>query len=188
MICQKTPLEGLLLLQPTVHADARGHFFESFNARVFEQLTGLKPAFVQTNESLSHRGVLRGLHWQVKPCEQGKLVRVVHGCVFDVAVDLRPTSSTFGQWYGCELNDTNHHQLWIPPGFAHGFLALSSTAITSYQVTAHHSAPHERSLKWDDPDLRIQWPLQAAGVEQPVLSAKDAGAAAWATMVRSRQF
>ncbi|HEX4918365.1 MAG TPA: dTDP-4-dehydrorhamnose 3,5-epimerase [Limnobacter sp.] len=179
MICTPTPLDGLLLLTPRVHTDTRGHFFESFNARTFEELTGLRPAFVQTNESLSHRGVLRGLHWQTEPCAQGKLVRVVHGCVFDVAVDLRKNSPTFGQWFACELSDMNHLQLWIPPGFAHGFLTLSNTAITSYQVTAHRSALHEHCLQWDDPHVDIAWPLASAGVKKPTLSAKDEAGLSW---------
>lgn len=173
MKCELTPLQGLLLLSPVVHGDARGHFFESFNAEVFSHLTGIQPAFVQTNESLSKRGVLRGLHWQSEPKAQGKLVRVVCGAVFDVAVDLRRTSDTFGFWYGCELSDQNHAQFWIPPGFAHGFLTLSETAITSYQVTEHHSPEHECCLAWDDPVLKIDWPLARAGVKVPLLSSKD---------------
>ncbi|HEX4879557.1 MAG TPA: dTDP-4-dehydrorhamnose 3,5-epimerase [Limnobacter sp.] len=182
MICKPTSLQDLLLLCPKVHADDRGHFFESFNAQVFEALTGLKPDFVQTNESLSHRGVLRGLHWQAAPAAQGKLVRVVQGCVFDVAVDVRPQSATFGKWFGCQLSHTNHLQLWIPPGFAHGFLTLSQMAIVSYQVTAYHSPAHERCLQWNDPTLGIDWPLQEAGVQFPVLSGKDQAGMAWAQL------
>ncbi|MBA4316378.1 MAG: dTDP-4-dehydrorhamnose 3,5-epimerase [Alcaligenaceae bacterium] len=173
MNCNLTPLNGLLLLTPTVYTDARGHFFESFNTKTFKQVAGIQPEFVQTNESLSKRGVLRGLHWQTAPKAQGKLVRVVHGAVFDVAVDLRENSETFGQWYGCELSSTNHIQLWIPPGFAHGFLTLTDTAITSYQVTEHHSPEHEHCLAWNDPVLNIDWPLKQAGVAKPTLSPKD---------------
>lgn len=173
MKCNFTPLPGLLLLTPLVYADARGHFFESFNAKTFKQVAGIQPDFVQANESLSKRGVLRGLHWQTPPKAQGKLVRVVHGAVFDVAVDLRENSETFGQWYGCELSDQNHVQLWIPPGFAHGFLTLTDTAITSYQVTEHHSPEHEHCLAWNDPVLNIAWPLKRAGVAHPTLSPKD---------------
>jgi dTDP-4-dehydrorhamnose 3,5-epimerase len=172
--CNPTHLNGLLLLTPAVYADARGHFFESYNAQTFRQVAGIQPEFVQTNESLSKRGVLRGLHWQRAPRAQGKLVRVVHGAVFDVAVDLRENSETFGHWYGCELSDANHVQLWIPPGFAHGFLTLSSTAITSYQVTEHHSPEHEQCLAWNDPVLNIDWPLKRAAVTRPTLSPKDA--------------
>ncbi|MCE2746749.1 MAG: dTDP-4-dehydrorhamnose 3,5-epimerase [Burkholderiales bacterium] len=173
MNCNLTPLKGLLLLTPAVYTDNRGHFFESFNAKTFKRLTGMQPEFVQTNESLSKRGVLRGLHWQSVPRAQGKLVRVVHGAVFDVVVDLRENSDTFGQWYGCELSDTNHAQLWIPPGFAHGFLTLTDHAITSYQVTEHHSPEHECCLAWNDPVLNIDWPLKRAAVAKPVLSQKD---------------
>ena len=173
MKCSLTPLQGLLLITPSVYVDARGHFFESFNATTFKQVAGIQPDFVQTNESLSRRGVLRGLHWQMAPRAQGKLVRVVCGAVFDVAVDLRDNSTTFGQWYGCELSDENHAQLWIPPGFAHGFLTLTDIAITSYQVTEHHSPEHEKCLAWNDPLLNIDWPLNTAGVAQPILSLKD---------------
>jgi dTDP-4-dehydrorhamnose 3,5-epimerase len=180
MKCDLTPLQGLLLITPTVHTDTRGHFFESFNSTTFKQVVGFQPSFVQTNESLSKRGVLRGLHWQVAPRAQGKLVRVVYGAVFDVAVDLRHDSATFGQWYGCELSDENHMQLWIPTGFAHGFLTLSDAAITSYQVTEHHSPEHEKCMAWNDPMLSIDWPLRKAGVAQPVLSLKDAQGMAFA--------
>jgi dTDP-4-dehydrorhamnose 3,5-epimerase len=179
MNCNLTPLKGLLLLTPVVYTDPRGHFFESFNTRVFKQVTGVQPEFVQTNESLSKRGVLRGLHWQTAPKAQGKLVRVVHGAVFDVAVDLRENSETFGQWYGCELSDTNHVQLWVPPGFAHGFLTLTDTAITSYQVTEHHSLAHECCLAWNDPVLNIEWPLRRAAVARPLLSPKDSAGMAF---------
>lgn len=174
MKCHTTPLNGLLLLTPTVYTDTRGHFFESFNAKTYRRIAGIQPDFVQTNESLSRRGVLRGLHWQTAPKAQGKLVRVVYGAVFDVAVDLRENSETFGQWYGCELSDENHAQLWIPQGFAHGFLTLTETAITSYQVTEHHSPDHEQCLAWNDPVLNIEWPLKRAGVAQPIVSPKDA--------------
>lgn len=173
MQCHFTPLDGLLLLKPTLHVDARGHFFESFNSKKFKQVTSFQPEFVQINESLSKRGVLRGLHWQSPPKAQGKLIRVVHGCVFDVAVDLREKSETFGQWHGCELSGNNHFQLWIPPGFAHGFLTLTETAITCYQVTEHHSPNHEQCLAWNDPVLNIHWPLKQAGVTHPTLSLKD---------------
>ena len=176
MQCHLTPLQGLLLLSPAVHADARGHFFESFNAKVFKQLTGIQPEFVQTNESLSRRGVLRGLHWQVAPRAQGKLVRVSHGAVYDVAVDLRESEGTFGQWYGVELSASNRLQLWIPPGFAHGFLTLTETATTSYQITEYYSPEHEHAIAWNDPILNIDWPLRRLGLSVPLLSEKDAQA------------
>jgi len=174
MNLQTTPLQGLLVLTPNVHRDARGYFLESFNSKTFKQLTGLQPEFVQTNESLSTKGVLRGLHWQESPKAQGKLVRLVAGAVFDVVVDLRSDSETFGQWFGCELNAVNQMQLWIPAGFAHGFLTLSDQAILNYQVTDFHSPEHERCLAWNDPVLNIDWPLKKLGISAPVVSAKDA--------------
>lgn len=174
MNCQPTPLQGLLVLTPNVYKDSRGYFLESFNSKIFKQVTGLQPDFVQTNESLSVKGVLRGLHWQESPKAQGKLVRVAMGAVFDVAVDLRADSETFGQWFGCELSATNHAQLWIPAGFAHGFLTLSDQAILNYQVTDFHSTEHERCMAWNDPVLNIDWPFKQAGIAAPVLSAKDA--------------
>ncbi len=170
------PLPGLLVLQPKVFSDARGHFMECFQARDFQQVSGVQPGFVQTNESLSRRGVLRGLHWQTAPRAQGKLVRVSHGVIYDVAVDLRHSEGTFGQWYGLVLSAENHQQLWIPPGFAHGFLTLSETAVTSYQVTAFHSPECERCLLWNDPVLNIDWPLRELGLSKPIVSEKDAQA------------
>ncbi len=170
------PLPGLLVLQPKVYVDERGHFMECFQAQDFKQASGQQPEFVQTNESLSKRGVLRGLHWQAAPKSQGKLVRVSHGAIYDVAVDLRESEGTFGQWYGLELSASNHLQLWIPPGFAHGFLTLSDTAVTSYQVTDFHSPEHEQCLLWSDPILNIDWPLRKLGLTAPVLSEKDAQA------------
>ena len=169
MQCNPTPLQGLLLLTPTVYTDARGHFFESFNAKTFKQVAGIQPEFVQTNESLSKRGVLRGLHWQTAPKAQGKLVRVVHGAVFDVAVDVRPESETFGQWVSVTLSAENFHQLYIPPGLAHGFCVLSDVAQFEYKCTDYYDPDGEVSIRWDDPDIAIDWPIKA-----PVLSAKDA--------------
>lgn len=179
MKSETLPLQGLLLLTPSVYTDDRGHFFESFNHEIFTQLTGLQTEFVQTNQSFSKRGVLRGLHWQASPRTQGKLIRAVHGAVFDVVVDLREKSDTFACWYGCELNDQNNLQLWIPPGFAHGFLTLTDTATTIYQVTDHYSPEHERCLVWHDPFLNIAWPLPKAGVSAPLLSKKDVQGLAW---------
>jgi len=172
MRVSETSLEGLLVLEPKVFGDARGFFLESWNARVFAQATGLEIGFVQDNHSRSARGVLRGLHYQrVHP--QGKLVRVSAGRVWDVAVDLRPTSATFGQHYGCELSADNHRQLWIPPGFAHGFLVLSDAADFLYKTTAYWMPEYERCLLWSDPALGIDWPLNEV---PPSLAVRDAAA------------
>ncbi|MCY1301327.1 dTDP-4-dehydrorhamnose 3,5-epimerase [compost metagenome] len=163
-----TELPDVLILEPRVFGDERGFFYESYNARVFEELTGLKPDFVQDNHSSSQRGVLRGLHYQVQQA-QGKLVRVVQGEVFDVAVDIRRRSPTFGQWTGAYLSAENKHQMWVPEGFAHGFLVLSETTEFLYMTTNYYAPEHERCIRWDDPDLAIDWPLTGA----PILSAKD---------------
>ncbi|HRP64889.1 MAG TPA: dTDP-4-dehydrorhamnose 3,5-epimerase [Thauera sp.] len=164
-----TGLPEVLLLEPRVFGDARGFFLESYNARSFRELSGLDVQFVQDNHSRSARGVLRGLHYQLHQA-QGKLVRVVRGSVFDVAVDLRRSSPRFGRWVGVELSEDNHRQLWVPPGFGHGFLVLSETADFLYKTTDYYAPEHERCIAWNDPDIGIDWPLQAA----PVLSAKDA--------------
>lgn len=161
-------IPDVLILEPKVFGDARGFFLESFNARVFRELTGLDVDFVQDNHSRSGAGVLRGLHYQIEQ-PQGKLVRVVRGRVFDVAVDLRRKSQTFGRWDGVELSEDNHRQLWIPPGFGHGFLVLSETADFLYKTTDYYAPQHERCIRWDDPEIGIDWPL--AG--KPLLSAKD---------------
>lgn len=163
-----TPLDGVVLLEPKVFGDARGFFFESFNQRRFAEITGYHGDFVQDNHSRSQRGVLRGLHYQIKQ-PQGKLVRVVSGAVFDVAVDVRRSSKTFGRWFGAELTAENKRMAWIPPGFAHGFLVLSETADFLYKTTDYWAPEHERSIAWNDPGIGIQWPLQ----EEPQLSAKD---------------
>ncbi len=163
-----TEIPDVLILEPRVFGDARGFFLESFNARSFRGATGLDVAFVQDNHSRSARGVLRGLHYQIAQ-PQGKLVRVARGCVFDVAVDLRRTSPTLGRWVGVELSDADHRQLWIPPGFAHGFVVLSETADFLYKTTDYYAPEHERTIAWDDPALAIAWPLEA----EPLLSAKD---------------
>ena len=169
----RTALPGVLLLEPHVHDDARGFLMESYNRRGFEQATGCEVSFVQDNHSRSAPWVLRGLHYQLPPHAQGKLVRVVVGAVFDVAVDMRRSSPTFGQWCATELSAANRRQVWIPPGFAHGFLALHEGAEVLYKVTGYHHAPAARSIRWDDPQLAITWPLAGAA---PVLSAKDAQA------------
>ena len=164
-----TALPGVLILEPKVFGDARGFFFESFNARDFAQCTGLDVQFVQDNHSKSAQGVLRGLHYQIQQ-PQGKLVRVTHGEVFDVAVDLRRSSPHFGQWVGLTLSADNQRQLWIPPGFAHGTFATSDSAEFLYKTTDYWYPEHERSLRWDDPTVAVQWPLQSP----PQLAAKDA--------------
>lgn len=164
----KTAIPEVLILEPRVFGDTRGFFMESYNARAFREATGLSINFVQDNHSRSTKGVLRGLHYQIKQ-PQGKLVRVVRGAVFDVAVDLRQSSPTFGQWVGVELSEDNHRQLWIPEGFAHGFLVLSECADFLYKTTDYYAPEHERCIVWNDPELGIQWPLESA----PRLSAKD---------------
>lgn len=167
-----TGLPEVLIFEPKVFGDDRGFFFESFNHRDFQKLTGLDVAFVQDNHSKSARGVLRGIHYQLTPHAQGKLVRVTQGEVFDVAVDLRQGSPRFGQWIGVVLSADNKRQLWVPPGFGHGFLTLSETAEFLYKTTDYYAPTHERSLRWDDPRVGIQWPLS----ETPKLAAKDAEA------------
>jgi dTDP-4-dehydrorhamnose 3,5-epimerase len=164
-----TAIPDVLLLEPKVFGDSRGFFFESFNHRAFEAAIGGPAHFVQDNHSLSSRGVLRGLHYQVEQ-PQGKLVRVVSGAVFDVAVDIRSGSPTFGRWVGVELTAGNKRQLWIPPGLAHGFLVLSDTAEFLYKTTDYYAPAHERCILWNDPVLDIRWPL----AEPPILSSKDA--------------
>ena len=171
----QTPLEGVLVLEPKVFGDARGFFFESFNARDFEQATGLKETFVQDNHSKSAKGVLRGLHYQVQHA-QGKLVRVTQGAVFDVAVDIRKGSPTFGQWFGQELSAENKKQMWIPAGLAHGFLVTSESAEFLYKTTDYYAPEFERSILWSDPAIGIEWPLHLLDGE-PMLAMKDANAA-----------
>ncbi|WP_397380598.1 dTDP-4-dehydrorhamnose 3,5-epimerase [Pseudomonas sp.] len=163
-----TALPDVLILEPKVFGDERGFFFESFNARQFAEATGLHREFVQDNHSRSAKGVLRGLHYQVQQA-QGKLVRVTAGEVFDVAVDLRRSSPTFGQWVGVHLSAENKRQLWVPEGFAHGFVVLSEFAEFLYKTTDYYAPEHERSIRWDDPTLAIDWQL----TEAPQLSAKD---------------
>lgn len=166
-----TAIEGVLLLEPKVFGDARGFFLESWNRRTFVQL-GLELDFVQDNHSRSQQGVLRGLHYQLRQ-PQGKLVRVVAGEVFDVAVDLRRSSPTFGRWTGVHLSAENQRIFWIPPGCAHGFLTLSESADFLYKATDYYAPEHERSLLWNDPDLAIDWPLAQLSAP-PLLAAKDA--------------
>lgn len=169
----RTRLEGVVLLEPKVFGDERGFFLESFNQRAFEAAIGTSVSFVQDNQSRSAKGVLRGLHLQVGPHQQGKLVRVVHGSVFDVAVDLRAGSPTFGQWEGVELSAENHRQLWIAPGMAHGFLVTSDYADFLYKTTDYYAPAAERSVRWDDPAIGIAWPDIGAAY---TLSEKDRAA------------
>jgi len=163
-------LDGVLIIEPAVFGDDRGFFLESFNRRAFEQ-AGLPSAFVQDNHSRSARGVLRGLHYQLQHT-QGKLVRVTDGAVYDVAVDMRRDSAAFGRWVGVELSAANKRQLWVPPGFAHGFLTLSDSADFQYKCTDYYAPEHERTLLWNDPAIGIGWPLESA--HPPRLAAKDA--------------
>jgi len=172
-----TEIPGLLILEPKVFGDARGFFFESFSERAFEQATGIRTHFVQDNHSRSVRGVLRGLHYQMNP-PQGKIVRVTGGTVWDVAVDLRRASPTFKKWVGAILSDDNKRMLWIPPGFGHGFVVLSERVDFLYKTTAYYDQPSDRSLRWDDPAIGIQWPLDQLG-QSPVLSTKDMNAASF---------
>ena len=169
-----TPIDGVLVLEPKVFGDARGFFFESFNARDFAQATGLDVAFVQDNHSKSAKGVLRGLHYQTQHA-QGKLVRVTQGAVFDVAVDIRKGSPTFGQWFGQELSAENKKQMWIPAGLAHGFLVTSESAEFLYKTTDYYHPEFERSLLWNDPNVGVEWPLHLLDSE-PLLAAKDVAA------------
>ena len=164
----ETSIPDVLIIEPKVFGDERGFFYESFNARAFAEATGVQRDFVQDNHSRSQRGVLRGLHYQIQQ-PQGKLVRVVAGEVFDVAVDLRKSSPSFGRWFGTHLSAQNQRQLWIPEGFAHGFVVLSESAEFLYKTTDYYAPEHERSLLWNDPELGIQWPFD----EAPQLSAKD---------------
>ena len=169
------PVQGPLLLTPQVFGDPRGFFFESWNQQAFNAAAG-DTAFVQDNHSRSSRGVLRGLHYQLPPHPQGKLVRCVAGEIFDVAVDLRRSSPTYGQWVGTMLSGENHQQLWLPAGFSHGFLTLSEQADVLYKTTDVWSRDCERAIRWDDPALAIAWPLEALAGAEPQLSEKDGAA------------
>jgi dTDP-4-dehydrorhamnose 3,5-epimerase len=168
-----TPLAipEVVIFEPKVFGDERGYFYESFNQKIFEQATGLKREFVQDNHSKSQKGVLRGLHYQLTPMAQGKLVRVIEGEVFDVAVDIRKNSPTFGQWVGERLSAKNNKQMWVPEGFAHGFITLSDTAQFLYKTTNYYSPEHERCIAWDDPEIVVDW--QLGDIDCPSLSAKD---------------
>lgn len=163
-----TRLPEVLIIEPRVFGDSRGFFFESYNRQAFSQATGLEVDFVQDNHSRSGQGVLRGLHYQIHQ-PQGKLVRVVKGTVFDVAVDIRKSSPTFGQWVGVTLSEDNCRQLYVPPGFAHGFVVISDSADFLYKTTDYYAPEHERCIAWNDTTIGIQWPIDG----EPVVSAKD---------------
>ncbi|MFZ1688471.1 MAG: dTDP-4-dehydrorhamnose 3,5-epimerase [Flavobacteriales bacterium] len=179
MIAEPTPLPGLLVLRPQVFRDARGWFLESFNARRFTEITGHDTRFVQDNESLSAAGVVRGLHYQVQPHEQGKLVRVINGAVLDVCLDIRPGSPTFGKHFALRLDGDGKTMLWIPPGFAHGFRTLADGTVFSYKCTAFYEKSAERTILWNDPALGIDW-----GISDPVLSEKDRNGTPFKEFVR----
>lgn len=169
----KTAIPEIIIFEPTVYGDERGFFFESFSQSFFEKATGRCINFVQDNHSKSRKGVLRGLHFQKNPCAQGKLVRCIQGEVFDVAVDIRSDSSTFGKWVGINLSEQNKRQLWIPEGFAHGFVSLSNEVEFLYKTTNYYSPSHEGSIKWNDPELNIEWPIEESMI---ILSEKDKNA------------
>jgi dTDP-4-dehydrorhamnose 3,5-epimerase len=169
MLVTKTKLPGVLILEPCIFGDDRGFFFESYNQREFEAATGITCTFVQDNHSKSTKGVLRGLHYQIEQA-QGKLVRVLEGAIFDVAVDVRLGSPTFGKYIGVELSADNNKQLWIPPDFAHGFLVLSEVAQVHYKATDYYAPEHERAILWNDLDIDIDWPYSPSA---PLLSEKD---------------
>lgn len=169
MVVEQTPLSDLLVITPRIFSDDRGSFYESFHHKRFEEAVGRTVQFVQDNESVSQKNVVRGLHFQVPPMTQGKLVRVVRGAVLDVAVDLRKNSSDFGKHFSILLSGENKKQLWIPEGFAHGFLSLEPDTIFAYKCTNYYAPETERTLRWDDPDLAIKW-----GINEPLISPKDA--------------
>lgn len=172
-----TPIPDVKIFEPEVFGDNRGFFYESFNRRRFREHTGLDLDFVQDNHSRSARGVLRGLHYQIEQA-QGKLVRVISGSVFDVAVDIRHASPSFGQWTCAELSAENYRQMWIPPGFAHGFLVLADATEFLYKTTDYYAPEHERTIQWDDPDLAIDWPIEDI---EPRLSEKDKNGVSFAS-------
>ena len=176
MVLTETRLQDCLIFEPKIFTDDRGFFYESFNQKVFNQLTGLNVTFVQDNQSKSVKGVLRGLHYQLPPNAQGKLLRALRGAILDVAVDIRKTSPTFGQWTTVEITQENHKQFWLPPGIAHGFYVLSDEAEILYKTTSYYSSRDERCIAWNDSDLNIDW--QLANVK-PLLSPKDERGIAW---------
>jgi len=172
MRTSRLEVADVVVIEPDLFGDQRGFFSEAWNRESFAAIVGADVDFVQDNHSRSAAGVLRGLHYQIEPRPQGKLIRVVSGAVWDVAVDIRRSSPTFSKWVGVELSESNHKQLWIPAGFAHGFIALTEQADVLYKVTEYYSPEHDRAMRWDDPDIGIEWPLEVA----PLLSDKDANA------------
>ncbi len=170
---KKISFKGPLIISPNVYQDNRGYFFESWNKNAFDEIVGERIEFVQDNQSKSSIGVLRGLHYQLPPMGQGKLVRATKGSIYDIIVDLRTDSQTFAQWGGVELNEETNNQLWVPIGFAHGFLTLSNYAIVEYKVTNFWSASAEKTLKWNDKDIKIEWPKIKYNNSMPILSTKD---------------
>ncbi len=181
MEVESTEIDGVLILRPRVFADPRGHFLETYNKVAFQKATGLMLDFTQDNESLSSTGVLRGLHFQEHPHAQGKLVRVSRGAVIDVAVDIRAGSPTLGRHVMVRLDDREKKMLWVPPGLAHGFLALEDDTLFHYKCSAHYHQPSERTIRWDDPQLAIPWPEQA-----PLVSEKDIAGMTFAEYLRHR--
>ena len=181
-------ISGPLLIKPDLIIDERGFFFESWNRRLFDDVIGERINFVQDNESLSFFGVLRGLHFQLNPAAQGKLVRATNGEIFDVIVDLRKNSSTFLDWFGTELNEENNFQLWIPPGFAHGFLTMSERVRVCYKVTNYWSGENERSLIWNENKIGIKWPLKKINETLPKLSKKDSDAKSIDYLIEKGEF
>lgn len=169
-------IQGPLLLKPNIFFDQRGYFYESWNQAIFDSNFDKKVIFAQDNHSFSQLGVLRGLHYQISPITQGKLVRCVSGEIFDVAVDIRKNSPTFLEWVSITLNNKNKFLLWIPAGFAHGFLALKDNSEVLYKATGQYSKDHERSLNWSEPKINIKWPLDCIGSNEPILSSKDSNA------------
>ena len=169
MQIKSTKINDLKVIEPLIFEDERGFFFESYNQKEFDDAFGMRSIFVQDNHSKSSKGVLRGLHYQIPPYAQGKLIRVLQGKVFDIAVDIRKSSATFGQWVGITLSGENKKQFWIPEGFAHGFITLSETAEIAYKTTNYYSKEHERAIRWDDPTINIRWPKSI----NPILSQKD---------------
>jgi dTDP-4-dehydrorhamnose 3,5-epimerase len=180
-----TEISDVLVLEPKVFGDERGFFYESFNHNIFEEATRLQRNFVQDNHSCSVKNVLRGLHYQLPPAAQGKLVRCTLGEVYDVAVDIRCGSPTLGRWAGVHLSAENQRQLWIPEGFAHGFLVLSKTAEFLYKTTAYYSPDHDRCIRWDDEEIGIRWPLKG---NTPIVSAKDANGSSFAIAMQENCF
>ena len=168
------PIEGPLVFTPDIYSDSRGLFFESWNRKKYEENLPDTVQFVQDNHSESSQGVLRGMHYQIEPYPQGKLVRCIKGSIFDVAVDIRKSSSTFSEWVGIELNQKNKKQLWIPCGFAHGFLTLSESAEVLYKASGYWNKDCERTIQWNDKAFNIQWPIEKLNISDPLLSDKDA--------------